>query len=285
MAGNRLRQLLENEPGLVFPGVFNPFVARQVEEAGFPGVYISGAGLSGSMAVPDDGTLGLEDFVYLGRWIVKAVDIPVICDADTGFQNMEETIEKYIQAGFAALHIEDQTFPKRCGHLAGKEIVSREAMIAKIKRACAAREKFDPEFMVIARTDARGAYNVNGDDQLQEAIYRGNLYREAGADVIFPEALQSREEFERYGKEVPGYLLANMTEFGNTPFIKASEFWKFGFNIVIFPVSLFRYLAGQTGTLLSKLKQDGSQEHCVHKMMDRKAIQKFLNYEPDQRSH
>lgn len=262
------------------PGAYNAFVAKQIAEAGFPGIYVSGAGLSNSLGVPDDGTLGLQDFLYLGRRIVEAVEIPVICDADTGFEKIEETVRKYIEGGFSGLHIEDQVFPKKCGHLSGKEVIPRENMVVKVKEACAARDKYDPDFFIIARTDARGASNLESKDQFNESITRGNLYREAGADMIFPESLTTKDEFARYGKEVPGYLLANMTEFGNTPFIKVREFWDIGFNIVIFPVSLFRYHVGKTKSFLSRLNLDGNQEHLVQEMMHRKEINGILNYEP-----
>ncbi|OGW14287.1 MAG: hypothetical protein A3K09_02605 [Nitrospinae bacterium RIFCSPLOWO2_12_FULL_47_7] len=275
-----LRNLLKSQQRLVVPGTYNAFTAKQIAKQGFPGVYISGAGLSNSLGVPDDGTLGLEDFLYLGGWIAKAVDIPIICDADTGFQNIEETVRRYIEAGFSGLHIEDQVFPKRCGHLAGKEVVPRDEMIAKIKDACRARDQYDPEFVIIARTDARGASNVEEKDQFDECVARGRLYRETGADMVFPEALASRDEFARFRKEVSGYLLANMTEFGKTPFIKAKEFFDLGYNLVIFPVSLFRYHAGQTSGALTKLKEDGNQEHIVPGMMSRSEINALLDYKP-----
>lgn len=262
------------------PGAYNAFGAKQIEGAGFDGIYISGAGLSNSLGVPDDGTLSLEDFLYVGKWIAKAVNIPIICDADTGFQNIEETVQKYIAAGISGMHVEDQAFPKRCGHLPGKEVIERDEMIAKLRKACKTRDKLDSNFVIAARTDARGAANVDKDDQLDESIARGKLYQEAGADVIFPESLRSKDEFAMYRKEVPGYLLANMTEFGTTPFIKAKEFMGLGYNIVIFPVSLFRYQAGQAKIFLSRLKEDDSQEHLVPEMMDRAKINSILNYEP-----
>lgn len=276
---NHLKDLLQRQ-NLVMPGAYNAFGAKQIEDAGFDGIYISGAGLSNSLGVPDDGTLSLDDFLYVGKWIAKAVNIPIICDADTGFQNIEETVQKYIEAGFSGMHVEDQVFPKKCGHLPGKEVVERDEMIVKLQKACRTRDKLDPNFVIAARTDARGASNVDKDDQLDESIARGKMYREAGADVIFPESLRSKNEFARYRKEVQGYLLANMTEFGKTPFIKAKEFMGLGYNIVIFPVSLFRYQAGQAKKFLSCLKEDDSQEGLVPEMMDRAKINSILNYEP-----
>ena len=262
------------------PGAYNAFTAKQIAGGGFHGVYISGAGLSNSLGVPDNGTLGLDDFLYIGGWIAKAVNIPIICDADTGFQNIAETVKKYIEAGFSGLHIEDQVFPKRCGHLAGKEVVPREEMVARIKEACKTRDRHDPDFVIIARTDARGAANIDTGKQFEESIARGRMCREAGADMIFPESLKSQEEFALYGKETPGYLFANMTEFGETPFITAREFAEMGYNIVIFPVSLFRYHAGRSQIFLSGLNDDGNQRRFVQEMMPRSEINNLLNYKP-----
>ncbi|MFQ5443234.1 MAG: oxaloacetate decarboxylase [Nitrospinales bacterium] len=280
MNGRKFRDLLIEQGHVVMPGAYNAFNAIQIAKAGFPGVYISGAGLSNSLGVPDDGTLELEDFLYVGKWITQAVKIPVICDADTGFKNIEETVEKYIEAGFSGLHIEDQVFPKKCGHLPGKEVVEKKEMNSRIGQACRARDKHDPGFVIIARTDARGASNIAEEDQLNESIARGQIYLEAGADMIFPESLRTKEEFSIYREEVPGFLMANMTEFGKTPFIKERDFLNLGFKVVIFPVSLFRYHAGKTKTFLSRLKEDGNQEHLVPEMMSRSEINKFLNYEP-----
>ncbi|MFQ5715770.1 MAG: oxaloacetate decarboxylase [Nitrospinales bacterium] len=280
MSGKGLREILQKQKYLIMPGAYNPFVAKQIVEAGFDGVYISGAGLSNSLGVPDDGALGLEDFLYVGRWIAKAVDVPIICDADTGFQSVEETVRRYIEAGFSGMHIEDQVSPKRCGHLSGKEVVDQKDMAAKIKEACAVRDRFDPEFFIIARTDARGASNVDSGAQLDESISRGKLYREAGADMIFPESLRTQDEFSQYRQEVPGYLLANMTEFGKTPLLRAREFTELGYNVVIFPVSIFRHHAEKTKVFLSRLKEDGSQKQLVREMMPRSEINSYLNYRP-----
>ena len=271
-----LRNLLKKQKCLVLPGAYNAFIARQIEAAGFPGVYISGAGLSCSLGVRDTGNLGLEDFCYLGRWITQAVRVPVICDADTGFQNIEDTVKKYIDAGFSGMHIEDQVFPKRCGHLPGKQVIECKDMVAKIKRACIARDKRDPDFVIIARTDARGAANIAENIQLQESIVRGNEYLEAGADMIFPDSLRNKKEFTMYRKEVSGHLLANMTEFGMTSFITTAEFAEIGYNVVLFPVSLFRYHAGMTPHLLAQLKENGNQKNFVETMMSREEINKLL---------
>jgi len=277
MAGKDLRNLLQKQK-LVLPGAYNAFSAKQIVKEGFPGIYISGAGLANCLGVPDDGTLGIEDFLYCGRWIVKAVEVPVICDADTGFENIEDTVRKYIEVGLSGLHIEDQVIPKKCGHLPGKEVIPGNEMAAKIKTACTARDSEDPDFLIIARTDARGAANIDEKRQFGECVTRGNVYREAGAEVIFPESLRTREEFARYRKEVDGYLLVNMTEFGKTPFISAREFMDLGYHMIIFPVSLFRYHAGQTKMFLSRLRKEGTQQHLVQGMMDRAEINGLLDY-------
>ena len=280
MTEKNLKILLKKKRTLSFPGTYNAFTAKLIEECGFDGVYISGAGLSNSYGVADDGTLSLDDFVYNAKWICKAVNIPVICDADTGFGNIEETVKKYIEAGLSGMHIEDQVFPKRCGHLEGKEVIPSEEMAANIKKAVIIKNRINPEFIIIARTDARGAANIDGDKQYEESIKRGKAYLEAGADMIFPESLRSREEFSKYREDIDGLLLANMTEFGKTPFISFREFEKIGYNIVIFPVSMFRYAAGKIKTALENLKETGSQEKLVNEMMTRKDINEILKYNP-----
>lgn len=281
MPSGSLREILNTGETLVMPGAYNAFAAKQMAETDFSGIYISGAGLANSLGIPDNGTIGLEDFLYVGGWISKAVDIPIICDADTGFGDIEKTVSAYIEAGFSGLHIEDQVFPKRCGHLSGKEVISKEEMGARIKIACAVRDRLDPDFIIIGRTDARGAKNIAEEDQLKESISRGAYYLQEGADMVFPESLQNKEEFAAYRNQVSGLLMANMTEFGETPFITIKEFEQMNFNLVIFPVSLFRYHAGQTKGFLSRLKELGSQEELVQDMMNRSEINKILNYEPE----
>lgn len=281
MSSKTLRKMLETGETLVMPGAYNAFVAKQMAQIGFPGIYISGAGLANSLGLPDNGTLGREDFLYAGRWISKAVDIPIVCDADTGFDDIEKTVRHYIEVGFSGLHIEDQVIPKRCGHLSGKEVIGREEMGVKIKTACAVRDQLDPDFIIIGRTDARGAENIAEKDQLQESISRGAFYLQQGADMVFPESLRNKEEFAAYRNQVPGFLMANMTEFGKTPFIKVREFEAMNYNLVIFPVSLFRYHAGQTKGFLARLRELGSQEELVQDMMNRSEINSILNYEPE----
>src|SRR5213592_3168053 len=222
------------ERGIMLPGVPNAAMARQVEQRGFDAVYISGAGMANATAgVPDIGLLTLTEVAQLAGYIAKAVEIPAIVDADTGFggaENVARTIRELESAGLAGCHIEDQEFPKRCGHLAGKSIVELEEMVGKIKAATGARR--DPDFMVIARTDARA---VEGFDR---AVKRAGEYIAAGADGIFPEALQNGEEFRDFAKEIDLPLLANMTEFGKSPLLSFQQLVEFGYRMVIFPQSV-----------------------------------------------
>src|SRR5437867_12818326 len=210
----RLRELI-TQGCVIMPGVPNAGMARQVEHAGFDAVYLSGAGMANATAgVPDIGLLTLTEVAQLAGHIAKAVEIPAIVDADTGFggtENVARTIRELESASLAGCHIEDQEFPKRCGHLAGKSIVELEEMVGKMKAATGARR--EPDFMVVARTDARA---VEGFDQ---AVERAGEYIAAGADAIFPEALQSFEEFRDFAKEIETPLLANMTEFGKSPLL------------------------------------------------------------------
>src|SRR5438093_11947415 len=233
--GASLRQLIA-KGCIAMPGVPNAAIARQVEHAGFDAVYISGAGMANATAgVPDIGLLTLTEVVQLAGYIANAIDIPAIVDADTGFggaENVARTIRELEGAGLAGCHIEDQEFPKRCGHLAGKSIVDLEEMVGKIKAAVAARR--DSDFMIIARTDARA---VEGFDR---AVERAGEYIASGADAIFPEALQSLEEFRDFAKEIDAPLLANMTEFGKSPLISFRDLMELGYRMVIFPMSAFR---------------------------------------------
>src|SRR5207237_9962779 len=224
----RLRELISKE-AVMMPGVPNAAMARQVEQVGFEAVYISGAGIANATAgVPDIGLLTLTEVAQLAGYIANAVKIPAIVDADTGFggaENVARTIGELEKAGLAGCHIEDQEFPKRCGHLAGKSIVDVDEMVGKIKAAVGARS--DPDFMVIARTDARA---VEGFDR---AVERAGEYIAAGADAIFPEALQSLEEFRDFAKEIETPLLANMTEFGKSPLLSFRDLTELGYRMVI----------------------------------------------------
>lgn len=260
---------------VVMPGAFNAISAKLIERAGFKAVYISGAGLAnGVAAMPDIGLLTMTEVLTQSKYIIDAVDIPCIIDGDTGFGeaiNVMRMIKEMEGLGAGGVHIEDQVIPKKCGHLAGKRLVSPETMAVKIAAAVEART--DPDFLIIARTDARG---VSG---IEDSISRANVYLEAGADAIFPEALESKEEFALFRKEVSAPLLANMTEFGKSPYTSVKEFEEIGYNIVIFPLTTFRVMLKSVADALSKLKAEGTQEAFIEEMMTRKELYEILGYE------
>ncbi len=274
--GAQLRQLIA-KGAVAMPGVPNAAMARQVERAGFDAVYISGAGMANSTAgVPDVGLLGMTEVVRLAGYIAQAVKIPAIVDADTGFggeENVARTIRELEAAGLAGCHIEDQEFPKRCGHLAGKVIVDLAEMSAKI--AAAAQARRDKDFVIIARTDARGV------EDFKSAVNRAQKYLEAGADGIFPEALQTREEFADFAKEVKAPLLANMTEFGKSPLMSIKELVDLGYRMVIFPQSAFRVSMKATGEFFAALKKAGTQADWIDRMQTRKELYDLLDYDPN----
>jgi methylisocitrate lyase len=261
---------------VMMPGVPNAAMARQVERAGFDAIYISGAGMANATAgVPDIGLLTLTEIVQLAGYIAEAVRIPAIVDADTGFggaENVARTIRELEKAGLAGCHIEDQKFPKRCGHLAGKEVVDVDEMAARIKAAVGART--DQDFFVIARTDARAVEDFAG------AVARAQRYVEAGADGIFPEALQSSEEFKTFAREIKAPLLANMTEFGKSPLLSFQELSDFGYKMVIFPMSAFRVSMKASDEFLRELKKRGTQSAWLEKMQTRKELYELLDYDP-----
>jgi methylisocitrate lyase len=270
-----LRELIARS-AIMLPGVANAALARQVERAGFDAVYVSGAGMANATAgVPDIGLLTMTEVVTLAGYIANAVKIPAIVDADTGFggaENVARTIHELEQAGLAGCHIEDQEFPKRCGHLAGKTIVDVEEMVGKIKVAVAARR--DPDFMIIARTDAR---TVEGFDR---AVERAGQYFAAGADAIFPEALQTAEEFRDFADEIDLPLLANMTEFGKSPLLSFEQLAELGYRLVIFPQSAFRVSMKASEQFLAALRKTGTQSDWVDKMQTRQELYDLLDYDP-----
>ncbi len=258
------------------PGVPNAAMARQVERAGFDAVYVSGAGIANSTAgLPDIGLLTLTEVVRLAGYAANAVKIPTIVDADTGFggaENTARTIRELESAGLAGCHIEDQEFPKRCGHLSGKSVVELSEMVGKIEAAASARR--DKDFLIIARTDSRAVEDFKG------AVKRARSYIEAGADAIFPEALQSAEEFRDFAKEVHAPLLANMTEFGKSPLLSFQELSALGYRMVIFPQSAFRVSMRASGEFFHDLKKRGTQSGWIEKMQTRKELYELLDYDP-----
>jgi len=271
----RLRELI-TKGAIMLPGVPNAAMARQVERVGFDAVYVSGAGMANSTAgVPDIGLLTLTEVAQLAGYIARAVKIPAIVDADTGFGSLENaarTIRELEAADLAGCHIEDQDFPKRCGHLYGKSRIDVEEMNENIKAAVAARR--DPDFMIIARTDARAVEDFN------RTVDRAQRYIEAGADAIFPEALQSAEEFRDFANKIGVPLLANMTEFGKSQLLSFTELAEFGYRMVIFPQSALRVSMKATDECLRALKKSGTQKEWLDEMQTREELYKLLDYDP-----
>ncbi len=264
----------------MLPGVPNAAIARLAERAGFDAVYISGAGMANATAgVPDIGLLSLTEVVRLAGYVANAVAIPAIVDADTGFggaENVARTVCELEKAGLAGCHIEDQEFPKRCGHLTGKSIVDIHEMTARIKAAVAARR--DEDFVIIARTDARAI------EDFDRAVERAGEYLAAGADAIFPEALQSAEEFRDFAKEIDLPLLANMTEFGKSPLLTFQQLADFGYRMIIFPQSAFRVSMKACEKFFAALKKTGTQSDWLEKMQTRQELYDLLDYDPEAES-
>ncbi len=263
-----------NGEGIVLPGAYNALTAKQIQQVGFEGVYISGAALSASAGLPDIGLLTLSEFSFFIKYITQAVDLPCIADADTGFGevvNVVRTVQELESIGLAGMHMEDQVMPKRCGHLPGKTLISEKNMCAKIQAACSARK--DENFLIIARTDARSG------EGFDNAISRAKAYVEAGADLIFPEALQTKEEFKQFAKEINVPLLANMTEFGVSPLMSAQELFSIGYKIVIFPVSALRVTMKNTQVLYQEIKNEGAQKSFLNKMQTRQELYELIDYD------
>jgi methylisocitrate lyase len=272
--GRRLRDAWSAET-IALPGVFCPLVAKMAERLGFHAVYLSGAALSASLALPDIGLLTLSEFADAARAICTATTLPLICDADTGFGealSVERTVRMLESAGAAGLHLEDQQLPKRCGHLSGKQLVDPATMTAKLRAAVAARR--DSDFVIIARTDARG---VEGFD---EAVRRARRYVEAGADAVFPEALEGEEEFAAFARALPDVpLLANMTEFGRGPLLDRQTLARIGYRLVLYPVTGLRAALKATRTVLAEIQATGSQRERLGDMLTRKELYELLDYD------
>ncbi len=270
--GQKLRAAW-NEGPFALPGVFNALVAKMAQQIGFRGVYLSGGALSAGSGVPDVGLLSLNDFIDQASSITQATDLPLLCDADTGFGealNVERTVRLFEAAGVAGIHLEDQQLPKRCGHLSGKALVEPDVMVAKIRAAVAARR--DCNFVIIARTDARGVYGFD------DAVGRAQKYVKAGADAIFPEALESVEEFSSFARALPVPLLANMTEFGRSPPLDVETLGKLGYRMILFPLSAFRSAMAAARATLQSIAQQGHQRDCLPGMLTRTELYDFLEY-------
>ncbi|MCW5777322.1 MAG: isocitrate lyase/phosphoenolpyruvate mutase family protein [Phycisphaeraceae bacterium] len=280
--GVRLREAMGR--GVVAaPGAFNGLCARAVARAGFEACYVSGAATSVCAGVPDVGLLTLEHFTRTVREVAEGSGLPVLADADTGFGEAEmvrRTVVEYERAGGAGLHLEDQVFPKRCGHLDGKALVPTDHMCEKVEWAArASRDCSGGAFIVCARTDARGV------DGFDAAVERAKAYARAGAEMIFPEGLASEEEFAAFAREVRAggsrpFLLANMTEFGKTPMIPLSRFGEMGYDVVIYPVTLLRVAMGAVARALETLGREGSAESLLGEMQTRKDLYDLIGYEP-----
>lgn len=270
--GRRLREAWAKEL-LILPGVFNALAAKMAETIGFRALYLSGGALSASTGVPDIGLLTLPEFLMQVQSITQACSLPLLSDADTGFGesvNVERAVRLFELHGVAGIHLEDQVLPKRCGHLSGKQVIDTEAMVAKLRAAVAAKR--DPDFVIVARTDARSVLGFDA------AVARAHRYLEAGADAIFPEALESVDEFARFAQEVPAPLLANMTEFGRSPSLEARTLQDLGYKMVIFPLTAFRVAMKAAQKTLENLYRCGHARDLLPEMLTRAELYDLLGY-------
>lgn len=262
-AGERFRELMRR-PGIVkLPGAHNGMAAIQARNAGFEGLYLSGAAMTASMGLPDLGIITVDEVAFFIRQIVRSSGLPLVVDGDTGYGealNVMHMVRVFEDAGAGAVHIEDQLLPKKCGHLNDKKLATAADMAAKVAAAAKARRSL----YLIARTDAAASEGMDG------AVARAKLYMEAGADAIFPEALNTAEMFSEFARRMPGVpLLANMTEFGRTPFFSAQEFEEMGYKMVIWPVSSLRVANKAQEKLYATIKRDGGTKAMVDEMQTR----------------
>ena len=270
--GERFRALL-SQPGILrLPGAHNGQAALQARAAGFAGVYLSGAAMSASMGLPDLGVITIEDVCFFIRQVARASMLPVLVDGDTGYGealNVMHMVRSFEDAGAAAVHLEDQLLPKKCGHLNDKRLADPRDMAAKVAAAVRARR----HLFVMARTDAAASEGLDG------AVARAKIYVEAGADAIFPEALHSAEMFRAFAARLPGVkLLANMTEFGRTPFFTASEFEAMGYSMVIWPVSSLRAANRAQEELYAAIARDGGTQGMLERMQTRAELYATIDY-------
>jgi methylisocitrate lyase len=272
--GRMLRDLIA-ATAVQAPGAPNALMGRLIEDMGFQAMYLSGAAFSaGVLALPDIGLFTLSELAQHLRYLTSRVSVPVIVDADTGFgdtANVERTIAELEAAGAAAIQLEDQELPKRCGHLSGKTLVTTDAMCAKLRAAVVSR--VDDDLVILARTDARGV------DGFEAAVERAKRYVDAGADWIFPEALETREEFEAFAKAIDVPLVANMTEFGKSPQLSFDELVDMGYQVVLYPVTLLRVAMKAAETTLSLLAADGTQRDLLDLMQTRQELYDLLEYD------
>ena len=253
------------------PGAYNPLTAKLIQEIGYDAVYVSGGVMANDLGFPDIGLTTIEDVSTRSYLISRVTDLPTIVDIDTGFKSCKETIETFEEFGLAAVHLEDQIERKRCGHLDNKELITKDKMVKKIKDCISARK--DENFKIIARSDAK---NVEGIDKM---IDRCKAYIDAGAEIIFPEALADEKDFEKVRKELSCYLLANMTEFGKTKILNFKELENLGYNIVIYPVTTQRLAMKNVEDGLRDIYSNGHQNNIISKMQTRKRLYELVEYE------
>ncbi len=272
-AGARFRALLERAQILQLPGAYNGLAAQQARAAGFEGLYLSGAAMTASMGLPDLGVITVDEVAFFVRQIARASNLPILVDGDTGYGetlNVMHMVRTFEDAGAAAVHIEDQLLPKKCGHLNDKKLADARDMAAKVAAAAKARR----HLYIVARTDAAGSEGMDG------AVARARLYVEAGADAIFPEALTDAGMFREFARRMPGVkLLANMTEFGRTPFFTAAEFEAMGYAMVIWPVSALRVAAKAHEHLYAAIKRDGGAQNELERMQTREELYATIDYQ------
>ena len=271
-AGERFRSLLARGAILAMPGAHNGLAACQARDAGFEALYLSGAAMSSSMGLPDLGVITVDEVCFFIRQVARASGLPVLVDGDTGYGealNVMHMVRAFEEAGAGAVHIEDQILPKKCGHLNNKKLAEPHDMAAKVAAAAKARRNL----VIIARTDAAASEGIEG------AVARARLYLEAGADAIFPEALTNAEMFRAFAKALPGVkLLANMTEFGRTPFFTASEFEAMGYRMVIWPVSALRAANKAQEKVFAAIKRDGGTQNVLDQMQTRQELYDTIRY-------
>jgi methylisocitrate lyase len=271
-AGERFRALLARPGILRLPGAHNGQASLQAKAAGFDGLYLSGAAMTASMGLPDLGVITVDEVCFFVRQIARSSGLPVLVDGDTGYGealNVMHMVRSFEDAGAAAVHIEDQLLPKKCGHLNDKKIADAHDMAAKIAAAAKARR----HLYIVARTDAAATEGIDG------AVARARLYLEAGADAIFPEALNTAEMFRAFAQRMPGVpLLANMTEFGRTPFFTAAEFQEMGYKMVIWPVSSLRVANKAQAELYAAIARDGGAQNMVDRMQTRAELYATIGY-------
>ncbi|MDD2877295.1 MAG: methylisocitrate lyase [Acidiphilium sp.] len=271
-AGLRFRNLMDRQGILQIPGAHNGLAAQQAKQAGFEACYLSGAAMTASMGLPDLGIITIDEVCFFIRQVARASGLPVLVDGDTGYGealNVMHMVRSFEDAGAGAVHIEDQLLPKKCGHLNDKKLATPHDMATKVAAAAQARR----HLVIIARTDAAASEGIDG------AVARAKLYVEAGADAIFPEALYDAEMFAEFARRMQGVkLLANMTEFGRTPFFTASEFESMGYEMVMWPVTSLRVAARAVGNLYAAIKRDGGAQNCVGAMQTRTELYETIDY-------